>query len=221
MSDKKIEGRSMSDKPVLYGYSASTYVRTVRAVLTDKNVDYDQIQLDVLGGETRLPEHLARHPFGKVPVLDIDGMRLRETQAICGYLNDTREGISSIPSSSKERAKMYEAIGLINGFGYPSLLGIAAYHLFPDFIGGQNDDARKNCIDQSKKLLELFMHDRGGRKFLSSEEPSLSDYFLAPIMFYVKLTPDADVVFGIDGVPDWWNAIDDVPNFKATEPQLG
>lgn len=31
----------MSDKPTLYGFDGSTYVRTVRMVLADKGVAYD------------------------------------------------------------------------------------------------------------------------------------------------------------------------------------
>ena len=108
----------MSQKPVLYGYSPSTYVRTVRMVLADNRVDYEQVSLDVLAGETRLPEHLARHPFGKVPVLDIDGMRLRETDPICRYVDETRDGPSVIPGDAKARAKMAEAISLYTAYGY-------------------------------------------------------------------------------------------------------
>ena len=77
----------MSDKPILYGFDGSTYVRTVRTLLAEKGAEYDQVPLNVLAGEPRLPEHLARHPFGKVPVLDIDGVRIRETDAICRYLD--------------------------------------------------------------------------------------------------------------------------------------
>ena len=69
-------------KPILYGFDGSTYVRTVRMILKDKAVDYDQVPVNVLAGEPRSPEHLERHPFGKVPVLDHDGLRILETSAI-------------------------------------------------------------------------------------------------------------------------------------------
>jgi glutathione S-transferase len=68
----------MTQEPKLYGFDGSTYVRTVKMVLRDKGIDYEQEQINVLEGEPRQPEHLARHPFGKVPVLDIDGIRIRE-----------------------------------------------------------------------------------------------------------------------------------------------
>ncbi len=107
----------MTDKPIIYGFDGSTYVRTVRMVLSEKSVEYAQVPVNVLAGEPRQPEHLARHPFGKVPVLDIDGIRIRETDAICRYLDETRSGPSSISDTPKDRARMNEAISLINSYG--------------------------------------------------------------------------------------------------------
>ncbi len=211
----------MSDKPTLYGFDGSTYVRTVRMVLADKGVDYDQVPVNVLAGEPRQPEHLARHPFGKVPVLDVDGMRIRETDAICRYLDETRSGPSLIPGNAKDRARMTEVIGLINSYGYGALVGVAGYHLFPDFIGGKDDDARAASLDKSETLLKLLMEIRGKSDWLAGEKPSLADYFLAPIMFYVSLTPDADRLLSISGVSDWWQSVNGLANFKATEPDLG
>src|SRR5258705_12577404 len=71
---------------VLYGFDGSTYVRTVRMLLAEKGAHYDQVPVNVLKGEPRQPEHLARNPFGKEPVLDHDGVRLIETGAIAPYL---------------------------------------------------------------------------------------------------------------------------------------
>jgi glutathione S-transferase len=43
------------------------------------------VPVNVLKGEPRQPEHVARHPFGKVPVLDQDGFRIIETGVIAPY----------------------------------------------------------------------------------------------------------------------------------------
>ncbi len=209
----------MTDKPVLYGYSPSTYVRTVRMVLADNAVDYDQVSLDVLAGETRLPEHLARHPFGKVPVLDIDGMRLRETDPICRYVDETRGGPSVMPTDAKARAKMAEAISLYGAYGYGALLGLAAYHLFPDFIGGQNEALRESQLDDATKLLGLLRENAD--PWIVGSSATLADYFLGPVVFYVAMTPEADRVLALPGVGSWWAAMQAHPTFEATEPELG
>jgi glutathione S-transferase len=211
----------MADKPVLYGFDGSTYVRTVRMVLADKGIDYDQVPVNVLEGEPRQPEHLARHPFGKVPVLDIDGLRIRETDAICRYLEDIAPEPALTPKDAKARARMNEAIGLIGSYGYGALVGVAGYHLFPDLIGGQDEDARKQAIADSKTLLQLLMDNGDGAKWLAGDAPTLADYFLGPILFYVSLTPDADAVLSVPGVKAWFEAMQSLETFAKTEPDLG
>lgn len=188
-------------------------------VLADNNVEYDQVPLDVLGGETRLPEHLARHPFGKVPVLDIDGMRLRETDPICRYVDETRDGPSVVPGDAGERAKMAEAISLYTSYGYGALLGWTAYHLFPDFIGGQNDELRARQFEDARKLLGLLMEHAD--PWIVGGRATLADYFLGPVVFYVAMAPDADRVLSLPGVGRWWEAMQAHATFRATEPDLG
>ena len=45
---------------VLYGFDGSTYVRTVRMLLGEKDAHYEQVPVNVLAGEPRQPDHLAR-----------------------------------------------------------------------------------------------------------------------------------------------------------------
>jgi glutathione S-transferase len=143
----------------LWGFDGSTYVRTVKMVLAEKRyTDFEQIQVNVLAGEPKSPEHLVRHPFGKVPVLDHDGMRILETSAIARYLNDVLPGKSLVPSTPKDRARMDMVIGIIDSYGYGALVGgIAAFHLFPDFVGGKNESMRDSGLNNGKKVLELSM----------------------------------------------------------------
>src|SRR6516162_11752323 len=92
---------------VLWGFDGSTYVRTIKMLLAEKGVTkFKQVQLNVLKRDPKTPEHLDRHPFGKVPVLDYNGTRILETTAIAPYLNDVLPGKSLIPPTPKDRARM-------------------------------------------------------------------------------------------------------------------
>jgi glutathione S-transferase len=207
---------------VLWGFDASTYVRTVKMVLAEKGVtQFKQVPLNVLQGEPKTPEHLTRHPFGKVPVLDHDGVRILETVAIARYLNDVFPGKSLIPATPKDRARMDMIVGVIDSYGYGALLGgVAAYHLFPDFVGGKNEATRQSGIARGRATIELAMKTKGSSPFIAGEL-SLADLYLAPIVFYVSLTPDKDTVFDIDGFPDWWAKMQALQSFKDTQPKLG
>ena len=210
----------MADKPVLYGFDGSTYVRSVRTLMHAKGVDYEQVPVNVLEGEPRQPEHVKRHPFGKVPVLDIDGMRLYETHAINSYLDETREGPSFTPRDAKDRARMRMAIGLFDSFGYPALIAAVGYHLFPDLVGNPTEEQHEESIGRSRTLLDLLMEKKGNHPWLAGGELSLADIHVAPIMFYVSLTPDKDKLIR-GAVAEWWQRVQGVESFKATEPDLG
>jgi glutathione S-transferase len=204
---------------ILWGFDGSTYVRTVKMLLAEKGyTDFEQVPLNVLAGDPKTPEHLARHPFGKVPVLDHDGIRILETSAIARYLNDVLPGPSLIPAAPKDRARMDMIVGIVDSYGYGALIGgVAAYHLFPDFVGGKNDAARNAGLADGAKVIELAMQTKGSSPFIAGDL-SLADLYLAPIVFYVSLTPDAAALFDLPRFADWWAAIQALPSFQGTMP---
>ena len=205
---------------VLYGFDGSTYVRTVRMLLAEKGARYEQVPVNVLKGEPRQPEHMARHPFGKVPVLDHDGFRIIETSAIAPYLDEVLPGPSFTPDSAKDRARMRMAIGIVDSYGNSALIAVAGYHLFPDFIGRPDEEARKHGIVSSRRVLQELMRIRGDGAFIAGERPSLGDFYVAPICSLVSLTPDADEVFAVDGFARWWEQVQAMPSYQATAPQF-
>jgi len=206
----------------LWGFDGSTYVRTIKMLLAEKGVtQFKQVPLNVLKGEPKKPEHLERHPFGKVPVLDHDVMRILETTAIARYLTDVLPGKSLVPATPKDRARMDMIVGIVDSYGYGALIGgVAAFHLFPDFVGGKNDMMRADGIENGRKVIELAMKTKGSSPFIAGEL-SLADLYLAPIAFYVSLTPDKEGVFDVDGFTDWWTKIQGLRSFKETQPNLG
>ena len=128
------------------------------------------MQLNVLKGEPKTYDHLERHPFGKVPVLDHDGMRILETSAIARYLNDVLPGKSLIPPTPKDRARVDMITGMIDSYGYGALLGgVVAYHLFPDFVGGKSDSVRKGGLGNGRKMIDFAMKTWGSSPFIAGD----------------------------------------------------
>lgn len=70
----------------LYGMKVSTCTQRVLAVLNEKNVDFELITVNLTKGEQQAPDHLAKQPFGRIPVLDDDGFLVYESRAICKYI---------------------------------------------------------------------------------------------------------------------------------------
>lgn len=203
----------------LYGFDGSPYVRTVKMLLAEKGADFNQVQVNVMTGEPHQPEHLARHAFGKVPVVDHDGFRVIETSAIMAYLDEVLPGTSLTPDNARDRARSHMAQAIYDSYGYGSMVSVFGYYLFPDFIGGQNDDNRRQGIEKSKRVLSEVMKLKGNDPFIAGKSLSIGDLYLAPACSYLSMVPDADEVFAIDGFSDWWSRIQALPSYKSTPPQ--
>ena len=204
----------------LWGFSNSTYVRTVRMLLAEKGVaGYEQVPVNVLEGEPKKPEHLARHPFGKVPVVDVDGFRVVETPAIAAYLDAVLPGRKLIPAEPKALARSAMAVSMVDSYGYGPLVGgVVAYHLFPDFVGGKDEAKHRQGIADGKRVLGEIMKVRGADRFIAGPEQTLADLYLAPIFAYVTMTPHREEFLALPGVRAWWDTVTALPSFAATEP---
>jgi glutathione S-transferase len=65
------------------------------------------------------------------------------------------------------------------------------------------------------------MKTKGVSPFLAGEL-SLADLYLAPPVFYVSLTPDAEELFaGAEGFAAWWERVQALPSYQATVPSFG
>jgi len=78
----------------------------VRLLLNQLAIPFELIELDIIKGETRTPEFLARNPNGKIPVLELeDGTHLAESDAILFYL---AEGTPFLPDDRLGRAQVLQ-----------------------------------------------------------------------------------------------------------------
>ena len=209
-------------KPFLHDFTGSTYARTVRMLLAEKGVAYDSAQVNVLEGETRTPEHLARHPFGKIPVLEHDGRRVLETRAICGYVDAVFDGPSFVPTDPWDRARMDTTVGFVDGYAYRAMVwGVAVPQLFPDAVGGLDEAKLEAGRADTTKCLTYLMAMKADSPWLAGAERSVADFYLAPLCAYVAMTPDAERLFDVKGFAEWWSAVQALDSFRSPAPDLG
>lgn len=65
-------------KLTLYGTPISTYARAVRLLLESVGAEYDLKDVGIFNGDNQSAAYLAKHPFGKVPTLEVDEAILYE-----------------------------------------------------------------------------------------------------------------------------------------------
>src|SRR5580693_6107258 len=93
-------------RPIVHGIDGSPFVNSARLALEEKGVDYQFAEMPCGTGAHKAPEHLARNPFGRIPVLEHDGFLLYETQAIMRYIDRAFAGPPLQPADIRLAARM-------------------------------------------------------------------------------------------------------------------
>ena len=211
-------------RPIIYGPAYSTYARTVRLALEEKGVEYDLVEVDLLGGAAKAPEHLARHPFGKVPAFEHDGFELYETDAIIRYVNAAFPGPDLEPADARSRARMAQALGVIGGYAYPCMIGhIFIQRAVMPMMGNAADEAAiaaaipqaETCVKALEKLID-------GNAYLAGDRLSLADLLLIPVYDYISQTPEGEkLLASAPNLRRWWDSVRTRESVTKTRPQLG
>lgn len=205
----------MSDL-VIHGFPLSTYVRTARMACVEKGVAY---HLDPLPpGETRERD---LHPFGKIPALSHGDLRLFETFAIVRYIDEAFEGPPLQPSEAVDRARMTQWISAINDTIYDAMIRrCVLQYAFPKGPDGQPDRAViEPAAVETGAQIAILEAAYGGGPYLLGAELSLADLFLAPILFYLRQTPEgAAQLAKAPKVARGYEALAARRSFRETEP---
>ena len=210
--------------PVIYGPAISTYVRTARLVCEEKGAAYELVDVDIMQGANKSPEHLARHPFGRVPAFEHDGFKLYETSAITRYLDAALPGPALTPAEPKGAARMQQAIAVVDSYAYGSMISaIVIQRVVMPMVGGVADETViAAAIPTAETSLAAFEELLGGGPFLAGDGLSLADLHLAPVMAYFSATPEGQARLpSHPRLARWWGAVSSRPSMVKTQPPLG
>ena len=210
--------------PVVYGPAFSTYTRSVLLALEEKGVAYRLEPIDIFSGENKTPEHLARHPFAKVPALEHDGVALFEAQAIMHYVDATFDGPGLTPAGAADQARMIQGLCIVDSYAYPSMItDIVIQRLVVPKLGGETDEAvvaaAVPLAETAARALDAMVGDGG---YLAGGAVSLADLHLVPLIEYLSATPEGERI--LDATPNlgrWWDGMSGRPSVIQTQPSLG
>ena len=181
--------------PIVYGFPRSTYVNIVRLVLTHKDVPYVFQDLEPVMGK---PEHLALHPFNRVPILKHGDFTVYETSAIVSYVDEAFEGARLTPKDVRARARMNQWIGAVNSYYYPYMI----YHVtherlvFPELGIASDEAVVAHALPKVELALGVVERELAhGGPYLLGDELSLADFFLLPSTFAFSFTEESKAMY--------------------------
>ena len=194
----------------LYGIPISTYVRSVRLLLAEANIDYDLKDIGIFNGDNKTEAYLAKHPFGKIPTLEVDGINIYETTAITYYINQKLAGAKFAPTDVLGQTRMYQIMAVIDSYLYdPAVQKIVIQNLVVPSQGGETDqEAVQKAIAPVQKALSAIEDLCKGTPFLLGSMISIADFYLIPIFVYLEQTPQfAEVTNDVPKLKAWWNEV--------------
>lgn len=99
----------------LYHSPFSVSSQKVRMVLAEKNISWEDNQVDLLTGGQFKPEFVTLNPKAEVPVLVHDDKVLTESSVINEYLEERFEGTRLMPVEAWQRYQVRFAVAMIDG----------------------------------------------------------------------------------------------------------
>jgi len=92
---------------LLYHDPRAPNPRRVRIFLAEKGVAYDTIEVSIAAAEHQKPEFRKKNPLALLPVLELDdGRVLRESMAICRYIEELHPEPNLMGTDAWERAQI-------------------------------------------------------------------------------------------------------------------
>ena len=196
----------MTIRPIVYGARYSVYVRIALLALAEKGVAYDLVEVDAFADGGPPAEHLARHPFGKIPAFSHGDLRLYETAAIARYVDEAFVGPSLQPSDVARRAQMAQATGLLDSYAYRCWVwDIYVERVGVPKRGGVSDEAKiAAAVTRGSTCAAALEAILGDRPFLAGPDLSLADLHAAPMIGYLVRAPEGEgLVRGFPRLDRW------------------
>ncbi|HEV3182264.1 MAG TPA: glutathione S-transferase family protein [Steroidobacteraceae bacterium] len=196
----------------------SPFSRAVLAMLEEKGARYRAVP--VVPGTLRSSQHLSRHPFGRVPVLEHGDFRLYETQAILRYLDRVLPEPPLTPADPRRAARMDQLMNVNDWYLFNGVANVIAFQRIvgPRLMGLTPDEAAiAAAIPKGRTVLDELAGQLGAQPYFTGDTFTLADLLLAPQLDFLQQTPEWEALTASHpNLGRWLARMNARPNFAAT-----
>lgn len=193
----------------LYNMNNSGNCYKPRLLAAHLNLDLELVAVDVVNGETRRADFIAKNKNGRVPLLELeDGQFLPESNAQLWYL---AEGTSFIPTDAYERAQVLQWM-FFEQYSHEPFIAVARFW-WTIKPGGRTEKADEFAAWHQKgyEALNVMEEHLSTRSFFVGDRYTIADIAL---FAYTHNVPEAGM--SLDAYPhiqNWLARISHQTNF--------
>lgn len=172
----------------LYDFSGAPNPKKVRVYLAEKGIEVPVEPVNILSGDNRKPEFLAKNPMGGLPVLELDdGTCLPESLAIIEYFEELHPEPPMIGTTAVERARV-RALERICELGVLSRVAQIFQNTSPFFAGRlkQSAEAAESASGMLQGNLRVLDAAIGSKPFVAGDRPSIADCTLLAALGFAE-----------------------------------
>jgi glutathione S-transferase len=188
----------------------------VRLALALLNIPYEAVEIDILRGESRTPDYLAKNPSGQIPLLEVDGRYLAESNAILWFV---AAGTSLAPEQRIERAEVLQWMFFEQHALEPNIG--AAYFWLSLVRGGRElqTHALEDWMERGYAALQVMENHLKTHQYFAAGQLTVADIALYGYT-HVADRCDYDLAT-FPAIRAWLRRVEQTPGFIPMDWQVG
>jgi glutathione S-transferase len=165
----------------LYTHPFSPNAKRVRVMAAELGLPLAEVTVDLMKGEQKAPDFLAKNPNGKVPTLEIDGRALWESPAILFDLAAAHPSAGLWPSAPAQQTEALKWMFWNASHLEAAVFGLALETYFkPKLMNQPTDPERVEELSASlARYAPILDRHLGGRMWMLGETFTIADIALA------------------------------------------
>src|SRR5271168_2837713 len=203
---------------IIHSIPGSPFGRAVLLALEEKGARYRLVP--VAPGTFRTPEHLARHPFGRVPVMDHDDVRLYETQAILRYIDRVLPKPALTPADPPSAGRMDQLMNINDWYLFQGVASVIGFQrvVGPRLMGLTPDEgAISAAMPKAQTVFAELARQLDTNEYFAGDLISLADLILAPQLDFLSQTPEwTPLTADKPNLHSWLERMSSRPSMRAT-----
>jgi glutathione S-transferase len=198
----------------LYDYPQCPFCRKVRIVLAEKGIKYERIFVDLRKKEQKRLDFLKLNPYGKVPVIEDNGVVIYESSVINEYLDERYPTPPLMPSDPGGKASVRILLDFCEShFHFPW------FSIYREVTFKPEIERNIESIERNKNEINTHLYRLESQ--LEGKEYLAGSYSLADVAFTprIALFEPLGITIGPEfkNVRKWIEKIKSRPSYQSLE----